>query len=515
MTDSQVAIANGYIYIVGGLLNNFVYISKIAANGVPQTAITGTPLEGGASDIRGYTHAVVANGYIYIIAGEQASGVRTSTVLYAPLDNDGDITGAWITDSTTVPLALTGTAVTSANGYIYVMGGNDTGSNSVSSVYYTSTPRVKIGGSLDLVGYGGENLAEGGSGGELTAGNSRIVGTLDVSGNATLRDGLQVMNNVTITGNANTASAFMVLNATGVPMFNIDTTNSRAYIGNPTADTTGALLVLDTKTSSGDPTGVDGAMYYNSSTGAFRCYQYDGWRDCLQTPRSTYRIYTDLTGFTGGGTNDMDFNQFVTSAGGENFASQAGVSGHPGIIRIEVAANTGQAAIQTAGDDNQLILTSTDNWKYETVVRTGANLSDVTNTYILRAGFLDSGAYAAADTGVANDAAGCHFKYSHGTNAGEWQGTCVNNSATVSTCDLNIAVATSTWYRLTVTVTGGVADFRVNGATTLGTGRCQVSAQIPTSAVGAGNAIIKSAGATARYWDADYIDVTGQLTTSR
>ena len=36
------------------------------------------------------------------------------------------------------------------------------------------------------------------------------------------------------------------------------------------ADTTGTLLVLDEKTNSGDPTGVAGAMYYNSNSGTFR-----------------------------------------------------------------------------------------------------------------------------------------------------------------------------------------------------------------------------------------------------
>ena len=45
------------------------------------------------------------------------------------------------------------------------------------------------------------------------------------------------------------------------------------------ADTTGTLLVLDEKTNSGDPTGVAGAMYYNSNSGTFRCYT-TSWGDC-------------------------------------------------------------------------------------------------------------------------------------------------------------------------------------------------------------------------------------------
>ena len=47
------------------------------------------------------------------------------------------------------------------------------------------------------------------------------------------------------------------------------------------SDTTGSLLVLDEKTDSGDPTGTNGGMYYNSNANKFRCYQNSGWTDCI------------------------------------------------------------------------------------------------------------------------------------------------------------------------------------------------------------------------------------------
>lgn len=47
------------------------------------------------------------------------------------------------------------------------------------------------------------------------------------------------------------------------------------------SDTTGVLLVLDTKTNAGDPTGTNGAMYYNSNLGKFRCYENGAWDDCI------------------------------------------------------------------------------------------------------------------------------------------------------------------------------------------------------------------------------------------
>jgi hypothetical protein len=48
-----------------------------------------------------------------------------------------------------------------------------------------------------------------------------------------------------------------------------------------TSDTTGTILVLDTKTNTGDPAGTAGAMYYNSAMNSFRCYEGSAWRNCL------------------------------------------------------------------------------------------------------------------------------------------------------------------------------------------------------------------------------------------
>lgn len=48
-----------------------------------------------------------------------------------------------------------------------------------------------------------------------------------------------------------------------------------------TSDANASLLVLDTKTSAGDPSGSDGAMYYNSSAGKFRCQEAGAWVDCI------------------------------------------------------------------------------------------------------------------------------------------------------------------------------------------------------------------------------------------
>lgn len=85
----------------------------------------------------------------------------------------------------------------------------------------------------------------------------------------------------TFQNSTDSGGAFRVLNADAVPQFVIDSAGDRIYIGNPTGDTTGALLVLDTKTNAGDPTGIDGAMYYNASAGRLRCHENGDWKNCI------------------------------------------------------------------------------------------------------------------------------------------------------------------------------------------------------------------------------------------
>jgi hypothetical protein len=67
------------------------------------------------------------------------------------------------------------------------------------------------------------------------------------------------------------------------------------YVGNVAADATGALLVLDTKNTSGDPTAPqdNGAIYYNTGgqggataavtgyAGKLRCYEGGAWKNCI------------------------------------------------------------------------------------------------------------------------------------------------------------------------------------------------------------------------------------------
>ncbi len=82
---------------------------------------------------------------------------------------------------------------------------------------------------------------------------------------------------------SNSTNAFQIQNASGTQIFNVDTSLSRISIGNgSTGSATPTLLILNSSTVAADPgSAVAGAMYYNASTGNFRCLQNGQWQNCL------------------------------------------------------------------------------------------------------------------------------------------------------------------------------------------------------------------------------------------
>ncbi len=85
---------------------------------------------------------------------------------------------------------------------------------------------------------------------------------------------------------ANSASAFTIQNATGVAQLTADTTNSRIQIGSSTTDATAIVFALDNYNQATDPTGIVGAMYYNTNLNKFRCYENGAWADCISAAGS-------------------------------------------------------------------------------------------------------------------------------------------------------------------------------------------------------------------------------------
>jgi hypothetical protein len=472
---SAVVAANGYLYNLGGggggTGNPYVSVAKINSNGSLGTwtnSIAGfTPA---LPDDTVDNGAVVMNGYIYSFGGYNGTTILSS-VWYAQLRPDGS-TSEWSTSANPMPNARENIDAVTANGYAYIIGGDDnTGTPTRSNIYYTSGPRVKVTGALDLVGNSGESLAEGGSGGELTAGNTNIIGTLKVQEAAQFMRGLSVDGAVAFSAGNDSTGAFAVMNAAGVPQFVIDTSNTRTYIGNPTADGTGALLVLDTKNTTGDPTGVNGAMYYNSATHQFRCYRgvnatagEGHWQACGINPIDRGWAIEDE--FLGGDWDSGEIGELgwtsSDQSGTPSFTYNVGllpVGNRPGTLEIDTSNGSNAGVTMNLDRDGQ----------GAAVIATGNNVkSTVGLDSTLANSILRVGLHNQRNTN-ARPLSGVWWEAANSVNA-RWQ-FCYGDGAT-ATCstatNTTPTIAATTWYRLEIRITAtgsgtSAAEFFIDG----------------------------------------------------
>lgn len=246
LESAGTATANGYIYALAGktsngtcaaTCSNGVYYAKLNANGT-----IGAWQVGNNTNFPSMVHtrSVVMNGYMYAIGGYSTSEANVNTVFYTKLNADGS-NGPWTQAASSLPVARHAPSLAAVNGYVYVIGG----AGDQTSVIRASGPRLQVGASLDLVGLGAGVLTEqtgspgGGSlGGSITAGDARILGLLDVTGQARLQSGLTVNGNIVGRGqglfqnDSNSTTAFQVQNASSQTLLVADTTNSRVGVGN-------------------------------------------------------------------------------------------------------------------------------------------------------------------------------------------------------------------------------------------------------------------------------------------
>ncbi|HRC28370.1 MAG TPA: right-handed parallel beta-helix repeat-containing protein, partial [Candidatus Saccharimonas sp.] len=82
------------------------------------------------------------------------------------------------------------------------------------------------------------------------------------------------------------ANAFKIQNASSLAVLTADTSGSVLQIGSSTTDANAILLGLDSYNNGTDPTGFNGAIYYNANLNKFRCYQNGTWADCISSGAS-------------------------------------------------------------------------------------------------------------------------------------------------------------------------------------------------------------------------------------
>ncbi|MBI2008846.1 hypothetical protein HYS84_00355 [Candidatus Saccharibacteria bacterium] len=255
------AVANGYVYYMGGddaaaAASNVVQYSQInATDGTLAAWATTSTLPSAATHVP----AATLNGYLYTIGGK-ISGNPSSTVSYAKLNANGT-TDAWANDTNTLPAAIQFSGAATYNGYLYSLGGytNAAGTTPTSAVYYASASRIKVAGSLDLVGTSGQTLADSGSGGSLTAGNTSIIGSLQVRDQARLANGLAVLGAsnfgaALFQNAADSTIAFQVQNAAGTKVLGIDTLNGGLITHAPATLLSGQSAFTQTISTNGPGT---------------------------------------------------------------------------------------------------------------------------------------------------------------------------------------------------------------------------------------------------------------------
>mgnify|MGYP000290546994 CR=1 FL=1 len=181
----------------------------------------------------------------------------------------------------------------------------------------------------DACGY--IRLASGTAQSDSTTNSSIFINKTGATGDlVTLQDNstsvFRVANDGSLEIRQTSATALTIKNASGTDFFNVDTSGAIVRIGSATADGTGTLLVLDTKNTAGDPTGVNGGSYYNSNDGEFRCYENNLWKDCIPETIKTKTANQTVTN-SATFTNDTDLsfpmvaNSYYTFKAAINYSS--------------------------------------------------------------------------------------------------------------------------------------------------------------------------------------------------
>jgi hypothetical protein len=186
---------------------------------------------------------------------------------------------------------------------------------------------------------------------QTVTGTKTFTNLLGLQGGVNINGGITSDGEILFNG-ADTQLKFRVNDNAGQNLFRVETLavsgTQKVIIG--TADANAVLLVLDTKNTAGDPTGTNGAMYYNSNLNTFRCYENGAWSDCDVDYQAANNIFS--------GTNA--FNGTTVSVGGAasaakfNVASLFNVDSTNSIISIGAANTTGTVLVldtkNTTGD---------------------------------------------------------------------------------------------------------------------------------------------------------------------
>jgi hypothetical protein len=221
--------ANNYLYYLdlGGVSVRYASLNADGSNNAWSTSST-SPVYGT------FNHTVFVNsGQLYRVGGN-LTGVPQVISSTTPLQDDGDL-GTWTEHDSDMSTGLEQHAAVATDGFVFLIGGSTDGSNTIDTVTVSSTRRVNVAGALDLVTLGTGSLSDGGAATTLTAGNTNVIGALQVYGDSSMRGSLTVLDYVNFAANAQLG---------GDVIFDQELTHTIKLADSTTAATAGAALSI-------------------------------------------------------------------------------------------------------------------------------------------------------------------------------------------------------------------------------------------------------------------------------
>jgi hypothetical protein len=239
--------------------------------------------------------------------------------------------------------------------------------------------------------------------------------------------------------------------------------------GDVSPDGSPVVLVLDNKSTDGDPSGVEGALYFNNATKTFRCYADGAWSDCGVNHIERGFVLEDdfLSGSSSTSSNAVSIGSLnwgpEAVGGGTSFlynptTTQTPTSDRPGIFRIRTNNSVaGEGAfIRLAPSGNPSVVLAAGN-VIKAAISVGATAS---TSQLARVGAFEvNSATTRRNTGVwweADPSQNANWVYCYGTGSAA---TCAAST---------VAIAATTFARLEIRITStgsgtSAATFLVNG----------------------------------------------------
>jgi hypothetical protein len=258
-----IAVQGRYVYVLGGGTNSLYILD--AKNPTSMLSAGSTSVGTGVAP----QDLFIQGHYLYLVG----SGTSVMQVYDITTPTTAFTVGSVSTNSGPWSLYIQGR-------YAYVVNAGPTNNGTTMQIF-------------DIGGAYVQTLATGGlSTGTITANNnSTIQGNVISNGNVNIGQGLLLSGNLSVTGDvaittpSNSTQSFQILDSSSNVLLKVDSASTPQAVkiggGDTSVNDTPAFLQLDNKTSSADPTGIEGAMYYNGATRSFRCYGDGTWRSCV------------------------------------------------------------------------------------------------------------------------------------------------------------------------------------------------------------------------------------------